>query len=275
MSAPGRSPSLTPEPAEGEGNPANPLHIRPVAAADLPGLGALLQREAALSGEEAEEVWVAVDAGQQVRATLRLRPRIGLALPRVSFHVGCVVHAARELGLFHRQRTLLLGHDHTGASELADIAWRLPAPESGPPEAVLRALVRTALEAIRRGRDRHGERLIVELPGPRDSAGQSPFWHGLGRHFYRGDPAAAAALHGPAWRTHVASLLPRHPIYASFLPDAAQRAIAGVAADAQPLASVLRQAGLRPGEHVNIEDAGPIFEAGIDDLLASLPAGGD
>lgn len=46
-----------------------------------------------------------------------------MALPRVWYHVGCTVHAASELNLFHRQRTLMLGHNHTGASELADIAW--------------------------------------------------------------------------------------------------------------------------------------------------------
>ena len=58
-----------------------------------------------------------------VLAMVRLCPAIGLTLPHASYHVGCTVHAAPELGLFHRQRTLLLGHDHTGASALADIAW--------------------------------------------------------------------------------------------------------------------------------------------------------
>lgn len=202
-----------------------------------------------------------------LRATLRLLPAIGLQLPRVSYHVGCTVHAAAELGLFHRQRTLLLGHDHTGASELADIAWLQGDVPLAEQALALRLLLDHALGVLRRARPHYADRLIAELPGPRDAAGQSPFWHGLGRHFYRGDPAAAAAAHGPAWRSHAASLLPRHPIYASALPPAAEAAIAQVAAPALLLREALEDVGLRYSHHVNVEDAGPILEAAVDDLL--------
>ena len=202
-----------------------------------------------------------------LRATLSLLPAIGLQLPRVSYHVGCTVHAAAELGLFHRQRTLLLGHDHTGASELADIAWLQGDVPLAEQALALRRLLDHALSVLRKARPHYADRLIAELPGPRDAAGQSPFWDGLGRHFYRGDPAAAAAEHGPAWRSHAASLLPRHPIYASSLPPAAEAAIAQVAAPALLLRDALEDVGLRYSHHVNVEDAGPILEAAVDDLL--------
>jgi len=206
-------------------------------------------------------------AGRQtVLATLRLRPAIGLDRPHVSYHVGCTVHAAAELGLFHRQRTLLLGHDHTGASELADIAWLQQGAPLAEQAAALRLGVRAALLAVAMQRRAYAATLVAELPGPRDSAGQSPFWHGLGRRFYAGDPQAAAQQHGPAWRSLVAALLPRQPVYASFLPSAAATAIGQVAPAAALLADVLEDAGLRYSHHVNVEDGGPVLEAMLDDL---------
>jgi arginine N-succinyltransferase len=208
----------------------------------------------------------AVDGQQQVLATLQLVPAVGLDLPRAAWHVGCAVHAAPELRLHHRQLTLLLGHDHTGASELAALAWQagdLPQPTR---VAALRLLVRAALLRLASQRSRFAPRLIAELPGVRDAQGRSPFWDGLGRHFYAGDPAEAAARHGPAWRSHVASLLPRQLVYASFLTPAAQAAIARADPASALLREVLEESGLRYGHHVAVDDAGPVLEAETDAL---------
>jgi arginine N-succinyltransferase len=255
------------------------VQVRAATAADLPLIGQWLGRTVALPADPAPHeaadagaaadakdlLLVAADEADRALAALRLVPAIGLGRPRVAYHVGCTVHAAPELGLFHRQRTLLLGHDHTGASELADIAWD-PALDALRSAQALARLVQGALLHIAAARGDYAPRLVAELPGLRDAAGSSPFWQGLGRHFYAGDPAAAAATHGPAWRGLVASLLPRQPVYASFLPPAAEAAIAQVAPAAALLREVLEDAGLRYGHHVNVEDGGPILEAETDTL---------
>ena len=249
----------------------SPLQARLATAADLPFIASWLARPLALPAAAHERLLVVQStdpAAVPLRAALRLRPAIGLVLPRVSYHVGCVVHAAPELGLFHRQRTLLLGHDHTGASEFADIAWARGELSLAEQAAALHVLLAAAVQALAESRRQVADRVIVELPGVRDSAGQSPFWDGLGRHFYAGDPAAAAAAHGPDWRSHVAALLPRHPLYTSFLPPAAEAAIAQVDAPTLLLREALEDIGLRYSHHVNVEDAGPILEAGVDDLIA-------
>lgn len=238
------------------------LPVRDLAEAELPLVAAWLGHPAAPAADG--ERWrVACGADGTPRAALRLVPALGLALPRVSYHVGCVVHAARELGLFHRQRTLQLGHDHTGASELADIAWAREGPGVAEQAAALRALLADALALIAADRTRYAPVLVAELPGPRDAAGQSPFWQGLGRHFYRGDPAAARATHGLAWRSHLAPLLPQQMVYTSFLPPAAEAAIGQVDERARVLREVLEDAGFHYGHHVNVEDGGPILERPI------------
>jgi arginine N-succinyltransferase len=211
-------------------------------------------------------------AGGRLLAHVMLRRAVGLQQPRWWYHVGCTVHAAPELLLFHRQRTLLLGNDHTGASELADLAWDQTGVPLGEQAAALRGVVHASLLAIARARHDYASRLIVELPGVRDPAGQSPFWSGLGRHFYEVDPLDAAVRHGPGWRNLVAALLPRHPVMAAFLPEAAQAAIAQVAPRARLLRELLEEAGLHYGHHVTVDDAGPVLEADIDGLPAVTQA---
>lgn len=269
-----------------------PWHVRAVRAADLGRLADWLPPGAALDlpGDEAGEHWLlaqgmpGADGAELLDpntpascdavpvACLRLRRAIGLDRLRHWYHVGCVVHAASALKLFHRQHTLLLGNDHTGASELADLACDTAALTLAEQADVLRRLVQAALLLIARERELYSSQLIVELPGLQDTTGQSPFWEGLGRHFYNGDPQQAARQFGPAWRTHVAALLPRQPVYTSFLPSAAQEAIAQARPAARVLMDTLALEGLRYGHHVTIDDAGPVYEARIDTLRSVLGA---
>jgi arginine N-succinyltransferase len=252
------------------------VRVRDAGAADLPVLARWLRSgppELPPAGD-AERLLVAEQADPggapsgPLLATLRLRPAIGLDLPRAWYHVGCTVHAARDLALFHRQRTLLLGNDHTGASEIADLAMAggdLPLAE---PAQALRLLLQTCMLLMARHRANYAASLIAELPGPGEGTGTSPFWHGLGRHFYGGDPAAARARHGAAWVSHLAALLPRQPVYTSFLPAAAQAAIAQVAPSARLQREVLEEAGLRYSRHITVADGGPVLEADLDALPA-------
>jgi len=236
-------------------------HARPVAASDLPLLAAWLPAGADLAVPAATGPagwWVALGGTGQPLACLRLNPPIGLQRPRHWYHVGCVVHAAPELALYHRQTTLLLGNDHTGASELADLACA-PSLSAVDQAGSLQALLAAAQAHLAHWRAEHGETLIVELPGVADEAGRSPFWHGLGRHFYAGDLAATAHQHGPDWRSHVAALLPRQPVYTAFLPEAARAAIGQVAPPARAWLDALGHAGWRYSHHIGLIDGGPVL----------------
>jgi arginine N-succinyltransferase len=202
---------------------------------------------------------VLADAQDRPIACLRLRARLGLAVPRYSFHLGRVVHAAAELQLFRAQQTLQLGNDHTGESELADLACA-PALGFDAQVQALQALIDAALQRIAEDRDAYGQRLVVELAGPRDAQGRSPFWQGLGGFFYAGDPAAAQARLGEDWRSHLAALLPKQILYLSFLGEAAQAALGRVGEPALAAEQALRRCGLAFSQHVRIDDGGPLLE---------------
>jgi len=106
--------------------------------------------------------------------------------------------------------------------------------------------------------------VIAAVQGRRDAAGRSPFWQGLGQHFFAGDVDQAQARFGLEWQYHVAALLPRHPLMVSILHESAQAALGAVDASAMPWCDALRRAGLRAGQHLSLFDAGPVYEAPID-----------
>lgn len=211
-----------------------------------------------------ETAWVAVlpgvDRAAAPAATLRLRRRIGRPVPRAWFRMGWAVHASAELDLYRQQRTLLLCHDLTGADELTD--WGLSAAlapaAAGPAWA---ALLHVAMAALAEAASGDAPLpCIAELPGLRNAEGHSPVWQGLGRHFHGQDLDAARRQHGPGWSHHVASLLPRHLLYASLLPAATQDALGQVPAQAQPLRQALLHGDFEPREHIGITDGGPVLE---------------
>jgi arginine N-succinyltransferase len=252
--------------------------IRPAAAGDVGGIIPLLpapgQGVSLLptpSGNGGRQ-WLLVAVrgpGEAVAGCVRVRRAVGLDRPRFWYHVGCAVHAAPELELFHRQRTLLLGNDLTGAWEIADVACDTATLDGEAQVILLRRLLRAALALIVRQRAMStiaagDPTVICELPGLRDDSGQSPFWQSLGRHFYDGDPLLAAERFGPAWKTHVAALLPHEPLLVSFLTAEAQAALGVPASGAEATARVLHEAGLRAGRHVTLDDAGPVYEGDLD-----------
>lgn len=160
--------------------------------------------------------------------------------------------------MFHQQRTLLMNNDYTGACELTGL--RCDASLAAEVRlAALRELIRAALASLR------GEcvDVIVELPGVRDEHGGSPFWNGLGRRFYEGDPQQAESRFGEAWVSHVAALLPRSPLIVSFLPETAQKSIGEVAPEASEQLEALQLEGFRRSRYVAIDDAGPVLEISL------------
>lgn len=199
-----------------------------------------------------------------------VRERTGERVPRHWFHLGTVVHAAPELHLFRRQASLVLGNDLTGAAELHGM--RCDSADPRVPRALVQAavvwLAQRATSATREGNPGPGPRVFAELPGVRDADGGSPFWQGLGQHCLHLAPAQAERRFGPQWTRELAALLPRQPLFACLLADAAQAALSRPASDAAGWALALHAEGLCAGQHVTIFDAGPVHEA----VLSALPA---
>jgi len=265
--------------------------VRPIARADLPAVLALSERTgtglttlpadrdrlsarierslASFAGgaSRADEcyVFVLVDAGaDRVVGIAAIEAAVGLAEPFYHFHVGTLVHASRALDVYTVAPTLFLANDHTAHTELCslflDQAHRHA--RNGP------LLAKSRLLFIAEFADRFAPKVIAEMRGRLDADGRSPFWEGLGRHFFAMEYTTADYLTGLGQKAFIAELMPRHPVYVNLLPETARAAIGEVHADTLPARALLEQEGFRYEGYVDIFDAGPTLECFRDDIGA-------
>lgn len=189
---------------------------------------------------------------------------VGLAEPWYNYRVGTLVHASRALNVYTAAPTLFLANDHTGHTELCslflDQAYRHR--RNGA------LLSKSRLLFIAEFQERFAAKIISELRGRVDATGRSPFWEGLGRHFFAMEYSAADYLTGIGERAFIAELMPRHPVYANLLPASARDAIGQVHEDTQPARALLEQEGFRFEGYVDIFDGGPTVECFRDNVHA-------
>jgi arginine N-succinyltransferase len=269
--------------------------VRPIARDDLPAVLALSERtgsglttlpaseehlagriEASLASfakrakrEDECYMFVLEDAGRRdgdrrVVGISAIEAAVGLDEPWYNYRVGTLVHASRALDVYTAVPTLFLSNDHTGHTELAtlfvDQAFR--AGGNGP------LIAKSRLLFIAEFADRFGDKVIAELRGLLDDEGRSPFWEGLGRHFFAMEYSTADYLTGIGQKAFVAELMPKHPVYVNLLPRSARDAIGAVHADTAPARRMLEQEGFRYEGYVDIFDAGPTVEAFRDNIDA-------
>lgn len=209
------------------------------------------------------EVSAAAPAGK-LAGICGVAPAVGLRQPWYSYRVGQVVHASQELNIFTQTPTLFLSNDHTGHSELCSL-FLDPAYRKDK-NGVLLSKSRLLFLAQHRGH--FADRVIAELRGVTDANGKSPFWESLGRHFFSMEFAHADYLTGIGKKSFVAELMPKHPLYTSFLTPEAQAVIGVTHELTRPAQAMLASEGFRFAGHVDIFDAGPVVEAVVDDIGA-------
>jgi len=189
---------------------------------------------------------------------------VGLKEPWYNYHVGTLVHASRALDVYTVAPTLFLANDHTGHSELCSLF--LDHQFRHGKNGVL--LAKSRLLFIAEFADRFSAKIIAELRGLLDASGKSPFWEGLGRHFFAMEYSTADYLTGIGQKSFIAELMPKHPVYVNLLPRTARDAIGAVHADTAPARAMLEQEGFRYEGYVDIFDAGPTFECFRDNIHA-------
>jgi arginine N-succinyltransferase len=203
--------------------------VRPIARDDLPAVLALSERggtglttlpadrdrlseriERALASfggtaarADACYVFVLVDgADGRVVGISAIEAAVGLKEPWYNYHVGTLVHASRALGVYTAAPTLFLANDHTGHSELCSL-FLDQAYRHGKNGALL---AKSRLMFIAEFAERFAPKIIAELRGRLEPDGKSPFWEGLGRHFFAMEYSAADYLTGIGQKSFIAEL---------------------------------------------------------------------
>jgi arginine N-succinyltransferase len=268
--------------------------VRPIARDDLPAVLALSERTGtglttlpanrdrlraridrslasfadASDRKDACYMFVLVEASdaqpERVVGISAIEAAVGLNEPWYNYHVGTLVHASRALDVYTTTPTLFLCNDHTGHSELCSLFLdeRYRIGKNGALLAKSRLLFIAEFARL------FADKIFAELRGRLEPDGSSPFWEGLGRHFFAMEYSRADYLTGTGQKSFIAELMPKHPVYVNLLPPSAREAIGAVHADTLPARAMLEQEGFRYEGYVDIFDAGPTVECTRDNIDA-------
>ncbi|MEO0587411.1 MAG: arginine N-succinyltransferase [Planctomycetota bacterium] len=164
------------------------------------------------------------------------------------------IHQSPRLAVRNEVEALHLVAEYDGPTLLGTLILHPAARGQG----LGRALSLARFLLIARDPQRFRPTLIAELRGIIDRHGVSPFWEGLGRHFFHVDYATADRLSAQDKR-FIAELMPQHPIYLPLLPPEAQQAVGQVHDDTRPAMKLLESEGFYLTPLVDIFDAGPVL----------------
>ena len=189
---------------------------------------------------------------------------IGMDQACYTYRVSTIVHSSKTLDVYHQFPTLFLTSDHSGATELCSL-YLHPQQRHSKAGALLS---KCRFLFVAQYPELFSEKIIAELRGYLDEAGTSPFWEGLGRHFFDIEFSRADYLTALNQKQFIAELMPRYPFYTRFLPDSAQEVIGKVHRETEPAKKLLEDEGFRYEGCVDIFDAGPTLECYVNRVRA-------
>jgi len=197
-----------------------------------------------------------------VRGTCQVFGQVGVIQPFYSYHLSTLTQTSPEIGKTFRNQLLTLTTDLEGSSEVGGLFLH-PKSRAGGWGALL---ARSRYLFIKQHRGRFGERVLAELRGVMDEAGNCPFWDGLaGRFFGLNFPEADEfnAVHGTRF---IADLMPRTPIYVSLLAETAQAVVGQPHPTGRAALRMLEEEGFYYDRYIDIFDGGPTVVADTDDI---------
>jgi arginine N-succinyltransferase len=197
-----------------------------------------------------------------IRGTCQVFGQVGVTQAFYSYHLSTLTQWSPELGKTFRNQMLTLTTDLEGSSEVGGLFLH-PAMRAG---GLGLLLARSRYLFIRQHRERFGDRVIAELRGVMDEAGNSPFWDALaGKFFDMSFPEADEfnAVHGTQF---IADLMPKTPVYLSLLPDTAKSVLGQPHPTGRAALRMLEAEGFHYDRYVDIFDGGPTVTCRTDQV---------
>jgi arginine N-succinyltransferase len=180
------------------------------------------------------------------------------AEPFYAYRLERKVHQSPRLGVRHEVEALHLVAEYDGPSLIGTLLLHPSARGRG----LGRVLSLSRFLLMAREPARFKPAVIAELRGVIDAGGVSPFWDGLGRHFFRIDYGTADRMSAEDKR-FIAELMPTHPIYLPLLPASARAVVGEVHEDTRPALGLLASEGFYRTPMVDIFDAGPVLRCDV------------
>jgi arginine N-succinyltransferase len=196
----------------------------------------------------------------RIAGTAQIMARIGESQPFYSYRLGAVSQQSAELGRIFRAEMLTLVTDLEGSSEVGGLFLH-PRYRAG---GLGMLLARSRYLFIRRHRARFADRLVAELRGVIDEAGNAPFWDGLAGRFFGMTFREADAFNAVRGNQFIADLMPKHPIYQAMLTEGARAVIGVPHPTGRAAMRMLEDEGFTCEGYIDIFDGGPTMTVATD-----------
>lgn len=200
-----------------------------------------------------------------ILGTTGIEANTGHTRPLYHFRRNTVTRHSRYLGLRRHAETLTRCNHYTGFSEICSLYLR---PEFRQAHAgKLLSRVRFLFMALHP--ERFSDKVIAEMRGVSDTAGQSPFWDWLKTHFVDMEFSRATHLVGTGYTDFIDELMPLHPLYTCLLSPQARAVIGQVHRQTQPALRILEAEGFQHKGFIDLFDGGPTVECALADIRSA------
>jgi arginine N-succinyltransferase len=199
---------------------------------------------------------------RKIRGTCQVFGQVGVVQPFYSYHLSTLTQSSPELGKTFRNQLLTLTTDLEGSSEVGGLFLH-PEMRAGGWGSLL---ARSRYLFIKQHRARFGDRVLAELRGVMDQAGNAPFWDAIaGKFFGMTFPEADEfnAVHGTKF---IADLMPRTPIYVALLSESATAVMGQPHPSGRAAMRMLEEEGFYFDRYIDIFDGGPTVVADTDEI---------
>lgn len=211
-------------------------------------------------GDEQYVLVAETDAGEVI-ATATVKALAGAREAYYTYRRETLIHASQQLDVRREVDILSISHEMSHASLLCALAT-IDHAHADHARALLRA---ARLALIARFPERFASTVFVALSGYRD-AGRTPFWDGVGRHFFSRDFDDIHRAASLGSRSFIGEVMPPFPLYLPLLDEPTRQAIGRVGDNHANALEVWQREGFVLSRHVDLLDGGPLLEASRNHL---------
>ncbi|WP_100638506.1 arginine N-succinyltransferase [Marinobacter salexigens] len=197
-----------------------------------------------------------------ILGTTGIEANTGHTQPLYHFRRNTVTHHSRDLDVRRSVETLTRCNHYTGYSEICSLYLR---PEFRRANAG-KLLSRVRFLFMAQHPERFSHKVIAEMRGVSDAAGQSPFWDWLSTHFVDMEFAQATHLVGAGYTDFIDELMPSHPLYTCLMSPEARAVLSQVHKHTRPALQILEAEGFKHKGLIDLFDAGPTVECALAEI---------
>ncbi|MGQ3178006.1 MAG: arginine N-succinyltransferase [Blastomonas fulva] len=199
---------------------------------------------------------------REIRGTCQLLTRVGQKWPFYSYRLSTLTQHSAELEQTFRAEILSLVTDLEGSCEVGGLFLH-PGERAG---GLGLLLARSRYLFIAMHRARFTDRILAELRGVIDEAGDSPFWDSIAGRFFGMSFDEADTFNALRGNQFIADLMPKHPVYVAMLSDAARHVLGRPNVSGRAAMRMLENEGFAYENYVDIFDGGPTMTARTDQV---------